>query len=89
MTTGIEQRNQRIEDKLNTALAPHTLSIVDESAAHQGHAGATTGLGYFAVTIGSPAFIEKSLLECHRLVYQALGDMMQTDIHALTIIVKR
>lgn len=89
MITVTEQRSQRIQEKLHTALAPHTLSIVDESAPHQGHAGAATGLGYFAVTISSPTFTGKSLVECHRLVYEALGDMMQTDIHALRIIVER
>lgn len=87
MTTLTEERVQGMQEKLSAALSPDTLSIVDESAPHQGHAGAATGLGYFAVTISSPAFAGKSLLECHRLVYQALGDMMQTDIHALRIIV--
>ena len=89
MTTGMEERSQRIEDKLTMALSPSILNIDDESAGHHGHAAAATGLGYFAVTIGSPAFTEKNLLACHRLVYEALGDMMQTDIHALRIIVKR
>jgi BolA protein len=88
MTTLTEQRIQSIEEKLNTALAPSTLMIIDESAPHQGHAGAATGLGYFAVTIASKEFMGKGLVECHRLVYQALGAMMQTDIHALRIIIK-
>jgi len=89
MTTLTEERCQRMQEKLFKALAPDTLTIVDESAPHQGHAGAATGLGYFAVKIGSPAFTGKSLVECHRLVYEALGNMMQTDIHALRIIVER
>ena len=87
MTTLTEQRIQRMQEKLHAALAPHTLTIIDESAPHQGHAGAATGLGYFAITIGSKAFAGKGLVECHRLVYQALGEMMQTDIHALRIII--
>ncbi len=89
MSTTTEQRIQRMQEKLQSALAPHALTIVDESAPHQGHAGAATGLGYFAITIGTKAFVGKGLVERHRLVYQALGDMMQTDIHALRIIIKK
>ena len=88
MPTITEQRIQRMQEKLHTALAPHTLAIIDESVQHYGHANASTGLGYFAITIGAKEFTGKGLVECHRLVYQALGDMMQTDIHALRIIVK-
>ena len=83
-----QERTERIQEKLQTALSPSILNILDESAQHHGHAAASTGLGYFAITISSPLFAGKSLVECHRLVYQALGDMMQTDIHALRIIIQ-
>lgn len=78
-------RIEMIRDRLNTALAPQGLDIVDESHKHAGHAGARTGMGHFNVAIVSPAFAGKTLLERHRMVYEALGDAMQTDIHALSI----
>lgn len=79
-------RIERIKEKLN-ALSPSHLNIIDESHLHVGHAGARTGKGHFAVEITCDAFSEKSRLECHRMIYAALGDMMETDIHALRIVI--
>lgn len=73
-----------LEERLRAALQPEDLQIVDDSAAHAGHAGAREG-GYFSVLIVSPLFAGQSLLQRHRLVYQALGDLMNRDIHALSI----
>ena len=81
-------RIKEIETRLKTALNPERLSILDEGHQHLGHAGAQSGLGYFAITISSPALKGKSRVEQHRLIYQAIGDLMQTDIHALRIIVE-
>lgn len=67
------------------ALQPEKLNILDEGHQHLGHAGAQSGLGYFAISISAPALKGKSRVEQHRLIYQAVGDMMQTDIHALRI----
>lgn len=78
-------RVERIERKLRAALAPETLDIEDDSAAHAGHAGAAGGGGHFNVLIVSDAFAGRNPLQRHRLVYEALGDMMTTDIHALSI----
>ena len=78
-------RIEMIRERLIAALAPTELSVVDESHKHVGHAGARDGRGHFAATIVSAAFIGKSPLERHRLVYAALGDLMQTEIHALTM----
>jgi BolA protein len=78
-------RIERIRTALTAALAPESLAIEDESHHHVGHAGAATGRGHIAVTIVSRAFAGVPLLQRHRLVYQALGDLMQTDIHALSI----
>lgn len=78
-------RTQSIHQRLSTALHPTQLDIVDESSAHAGHAGAASGHGHFAVTIASSLFQNKTTLQCHRLVYDALGDLMQTDIHAIRI----
>jgi BolA protein len=74
-----------IRERLTAALAPEQIAIVDESAQHAGHAGARSGGGHFAVTLVSSAFNGKGLLERHRIVYAALGDLMQREIHALSI----
>jgi BolA protein len=74
-----------IRSRLNAALAPDALDIEDESHRHAGHAGARDGRGHFRVRIVSAAFVGKSALARHRVVYAALGDLMQSDIHALAI----
>ena len=79
------QRVERIRALLTDALAPETIEVVDDSHKHAGHAGARGGQGHFGVDIVSAAFAGKLPLARHRLVYAALGDMMQTDIHALSI----
>jgi len=76
----------QIEQRLRAELAPLRLEIVDESAQHAGHAGAReSGGGHFAVTIVSAAFAGQSLLARHRLVYDALGEVLRREIHALSI----
>ena len=67
------------------ALAPLHLQVVDESHKHAGHEGARDGRGHFAVDIISDAFVGMPPLTRHRRVYELVGSMMQTDIHALTI----
>ena len=66
-------------------LAPSALEVIDESHRHVGHEGARDGRGHFAVEIVSEAFAGLAPLARHRRVYEALGTMMQTDIHALSI----
>ena len=78
-------RVEAIRERLAATLAPKTLEIEDESHRHAGHAGARDGRGHFRVRIVSDAFVGKSALARHRAVYAALGDLMQTDIHALAI----
>ena len=79
------QRVARIRALLGEALQPQWLDVADDSHKHAGHAGARGGQGHFSVDIVSAAFAGKLPLARHRLVYAALGDMMQTDIHALSI----
>jgi len=68
------------------ALEPLDVSIVDESAQHAGHAGARpSGGSHWQLTIVSEAFRGKSAVARHRMVYEALGDLMKRDIHALRI----
>jgi BolA protein len=80
-----EERIERIRNLLETELTPDLLEIVDESHLHAGHAGAKSGMGHFRVKIIAKRFQGTSPLERHRIVYDALGDMMLTDIHALSI----
>lgn len=77
-----------ITERLTLALKPSFLEVIDESALHAGHAGAKDGRGHFAITIKSAAFDNQSRVHCHRLIYTALGDLMQTDIHALGITIE-
>ena len=79
------QRVARIRALLGEALQPQWLDVADDSHKHAGHAGARGGQGHFGVDIVSEAFAGKLPLARHRLVYAALGEMMQTDIHALAI----
>ena len=79
------ERVQQIQAKLEAAFSPSHLQVKDQSHLHAGHAGARDGMGHFEATIVADAFAGKSRIERHRLVYAALGTMMQTDIHALKI----
>lgn len=78
-------RLDAIREKLEAQLAPLELQVVDESHKHAGHEGARDGRGHFAVRIVSAAFEGVNLLARHRLVYDALGTLMQSDIHALSL----
>lgn len=79
-------RVEKITARINLALVPEDVEIIDESAAHAGHIGVREhGGGHFLATIVSSRFEGKSLIQRHQLVYQALGDLMQSDIHAFSI----
>jgi len=68
------------------SLSPTRLELEDESARHAGHAGAAPGGNtHWRLRIESPAFAGKATVARHRMVYQALGDLMQQPIHALAI----
>ncbi|HEX2650903.1 MAG TPA: BolA family protein [Burkholderiales bacterium] len=72
--------------RLQAALAPEKLELIDDSAAHAGHAGAAPGGNtHWRLTIVSAQFAGKPTVARHRLVYEALGDLMQNPIHALSI----
>ena len=78
-------RVYEIRRRLVLALAPAVIDIEDESHRHAGHEGARDGRGHFRVRIVSAAFRGEPPLARHRAVYAAVGDLMQTDIHALVI----
>jgi BolA protein len=74
-----------IESRLREALSPIELQVWDDSDAHKGHAGAAKGGGHFEVLITSDRFSGLRPIARHRLVYDALGDLMHSRIHALSI----
>lgn len=75
----------RIRERL-AALEPLEVELVDESSRHAGHAGWRPGGGtHWRLSIVSPRFAGQSTVARHRMVYQALGELMQNPIHALAI----
>ena len=76
---------QEIRQRL-ASLQPERVELVDESESHRGHAGYREGGGtHWRLTIVAPAFSGKPTVARHRMVYQALGELMQHPIHALAI----
>jgi BolA protein len=79
------ERFRQVETLLLEALQPASLKLKDQSHLHAGHAGAEDGKSHFAVAIISEHFAGLSRIQRHRLVFNALGQLMETDIHALKI----
>ncbi len=79
------ERVALIRERLAAAFGAGEVEVQDESHLHVGHAGAREGKGHFRVRIVSDRFAGLRALQRHRLVYEALGDLMQTDIHALAV----
>lgn len=82
------ERASAIRSALAAAFEPMALEVVDDSHRHAGHAGARDGRGHFNVSIVSERFAGMPPLARHRAVYAALGDLMVTDIHALSIVAR-
>ena len=80
-----EARMARIREQLLAAFADAEIRIEDESHLHAGHAGARSGRGHFRLFIRALAFAGDTPIARHRKIYAALGELMQTDIHALSI----
>ncbi len=80
-----EARVAMIRGRLEREFAPSDLDVIDDSHLHRGHPGAADGRGHFRVRIVSDRFEGLPRLARHRLVYAAMGELMQTDIHALNI----
>ena len=74
-----------IREVLEAQFAPTELLIKDQSQLHAGHEGAKDGKGHFDVLIVAAAFEGQNRIQRHRMVYDALNQLMQTDIHALRI----
>jgi BolA family transcriptional regulator, general stress-responsive regulator len=80
-----ETREQKIRAAINARLSPAKVEIKDQSHLHAGHAGAKEGKGHFDLVIISDRFTGISNLQRHRIVYDALAELMQSDIHAVSI----
>ena len=81
----MSDRSKQIEELLTTAFSPEKLLIKDQSHLHAGHAGARDGRGHFDVVIVADGFSGQNRVQRHRMVYAALGELMDTDIHAVRI----
>jgi len=81
-------RRGRIEARLREAFAPLALEVVDDSARHRGHAGASSGAGHFRVVLVSERFRGVPRLERHRMVHDALAAELREEIHALELSVR-
>lgn len=80
-----QQTATEIKDILLTKLSPKEIEVIDESHFHAGHAGAEPDKGHYRLTIKSECFNGLSLIKRHKLIYEAVGQLMQTKIHALSI----
>ena len=81
----MSDRSELIEELLTAAFSPEKLLIKDQSHLHAGHAGARDGRGHFDVLIIADGFSGQNRVQRHRMVYAALGELMETDIHAVRI----
>jgi BolA family transcriptional regulator, general stress-responsive regulator len=81
-----ERRVELIRKRLQDAFNPETLEIYDESHLHVGHAGARSGKGHFRVRILARQFAGLPLKKRHQMVYEALDQLMETEIHALSLV---
>lgn len=81
----MESRDQRLRRRLEEAFEPEELLVKDQSQLHVGHAGAREGKGHFEVMIVSARFANISRVRRHQMIYDALSDLIESDIHALRI----
>ncbi|MBL8266787.1 MAG: BolA family transcriptional regulator [Steroidobacter sp.] len=72
--------------ELRQQLHTEQVELIDDSHLHAGHAGARDGRGHFRVRVVSADFAGLRTIQRHQLVYRSLGELMQTDIHALSIV---
>lgn len=80
------RKSEMIHERLKSRLAPLHLQVLDESAQHAGHAGASeSGESHFRLEIVSPQFAGLSRVARHRLIYEALGNAFDEGLHALRI----
>lgn len=79
-------RAAAIRERLQTTLGASAVDVIDDSHLHIGHAGARDGRGHYRVRVIAEAFRDLRPVQRHQLVYRSLGELMQTDIHALGVV---
>ncbi len=84
-TGRMSARTARLRERLRRGLTLDHLELTDESAAHAGHPGAAGGAGHYRLLIVSPRFRDRDAVGRHRLVYEAVGDLIPSEVHALAI----
>lgn len=80
-----EQRVEAIRQRIEEALDPEELVVEDEGHLHVGHEGARDGRGHFRVFVVAESFDGLTMIQRHRKIYEAMGELMNSDIHALSI----
>ena len=83
-----ESRVERIRALVQDRLRPQRLEIRDDSAAHAGHAGAADGKGHFRLLVVADCFTGRTLVQRHRLVHDALAELLPERIHALSLVTR-
>ena len=83
--TQAQEKIEMMQARLEAALSPTHLEIIDESDQHVGHAGHQGGGRHFAVVIAAPALAGLSRVAAHKRVYDVFADKMPHEIHALRI----
>jgi BolA protein len=78
-------RGARLEERVRAALDPVRFELSDESDAHAGHPGAAGGAGHYRLLVVSARFAGVDAVGRHRLVYDAVGDLIPGEVHALAI----
>lgn len=78
-------RIEKIKLLIEEQLQPEHCEVIDDAAEHIGHAGASTGAGHYTIKITSKALSNLSRVQAHQRVYQALGNMIPNEIHAVRI----
>ena len=76
---------QKIQFTLDQAFNPDSLKIKDLSYLHKNHEGSKSGKGHYSIYIVSNLFNNISSIQRHKMIYDALGDIIENEIHALTI----
>lgn len=78
-----EERMEEIKRRIQATLDVQEINVKDESHLHVGHAGAKDGRGHFSIEVVSPDFAGMSKIQRHKKIYEAMGELMASDIHAL------
>lgn len=78
-------RIEELRGRITSALGADVVDLQDDSAKHRGHAGARGGAGHYSVVVVASCFAGMARVDRHRAVYDAVGDMIPTQVHALAV----